>query len=145
MSADGRIARDVAERQAAMFAMFVGPGRFTTRAALSAASGMPESTLKSYANGAAMPLHAVLILADYLPGSAINMLTEPGRRRLVAIEIADSDWDGAAAEAAGLVAEVCEARRDGNIDHSEDARLKSRARQLIAELSEIAGTGDRQT
>lgn len=139
MSAESPIARDVAERQVAMFAMFVGPGRFTTRAALSAASKIPESTLKSYAGGAAMPLHAALALSHFLPGEALNMLTEPAGKRLVDVERSAADWDGTAAEAAGLVADVCEARRDGRIDHIEDRRLKTRARRLIAELSEIAG------
>lgn len=133
------MARDVAARQVAMFSMFVGPALFTTRAALASASKIPESTLRSYAQGAAMPVHALLTLARFLPGEAIHMLTEPGGKRLVDITRSEADWDGAAAEAAGLVADVCEARRDGRIDHVEGSRLARRARHLIAELSEIAG------
>ncbi|MCH4893982.1 hypothetical protein GO308_12740 [Sphingomonas sp. SFZ2018-12] len=141
MSADSRIAQDVADRQVAMFAMFVGPGLFTTRAALSVASGIPESTLKSWAGGAAMPFHAVLALRRFLPAEAINMMSEPGGFRLVPFEAIETNWDAIAADSAGLVGEVCEARRDGKIDHIEDARLKRRARHLAAVLSEIGEAG----
>ena len=141
MSADGALARDVTDRQVAMFGMFVGPGLHTTRAALAAASKVPESTLKSWANGAAMPLHAVLHLRRFLPVQAIHMMTEPGGARFTEVETAETNWDAIAADAAGLVGEVCEARRDGKIDHVEDAILRRRARALIAELSEVTETG----
>lgn len=141
MSADGPMARDVTARQTAMFAMFVGPGLFTTRAALAAASTIPDSTLKSWAHGAAMPLHGALSLARFLPREAINMLTEPAALRLVEIETCDTDWDQVAAEASVLVSEVCEARRDGIYDHKEKARLRQRTRKVIAVLSEAAEEG----
>ncbi|MDQ2762680.1 MAG: hypothetical protein M3Y22_04075 [Pseudomonadota bacterium] len=141
MAVESAMARDVEDRQVAMFSMFVGQGLRTTRAALAAASKIPESTLKSWANGAAMPLHSVLHLRKFLPAEAINMMTEPGGVRFSAIEVAETNWDAIAADAAGLVGEVCDARRDGVIDHIEDARLRRRARQLVAELSEVAETG----
>lgn len=138
MARDARLAQDVAERQRAMFAMFVGRGLYATRAALAAASGIPESSLRGYADGAAMPFHAVLALGPCLPREALNMLAEPGGLRLVDVEQAASDWDASAAAAAGFVAEVCEARRDGHIDHVETARLQRRARELNALLSDVA-------
>lgn len=141
MPADSTMARDCADRQIAMFAMFVGPGLYTTRAALSAASRIPDSTLKSWAAGAAMPLQAVLTLRRFLPGAAINMLTEPGDCRLVSIEASATNWDALTADAAGFVAEVCTARSDGQVDHVEADRLRHRARTLIAALSEIADPG----
>lgn len=141
MSAENGFASEVTERQVAMFAMFVGPGLFTTRAALAAASKIPDSTLKNWAGGAAMPLHAVLQLRKYLPAAAIDMLTEPAGVRFADIETTDASWDAIAADAAGLVSEVCEARRDGKIDHTEEARLRRRARGLIAELSDAVADG----
>jgi len=116
-----------------MFGSFVGRGLYTTRAALAAASGVSASSLQDYANGAAMPLHAVLAIRPHLPGAAIDMLTEPGNVRFSSIDGQDTNWDAIAATAAGLVAEVCDARKDGKIDHVESARLKDRARGLIAE------------
>jgi hypothetical protein len=141
MSADLPISREVTDRQIAMFAMFVGPGLFTTRAALAAASRVPESTLRSYASGAAMPLAMALHLRKFLPLEAVNMMTEPGGVRFSNIEQSSSNWDSAAADAASLVAEVCVARSDGMIDHREDEALRRKARHLIAELTEIAGGG----
>ena len=136
MSDHSAMQRDVAERQVAMFASFVGRGCYITRAALSAASRIPESTLREWAAGAAMPLSGVLTLRKHLPGDAINLLTEPGDARLVGIETEQGDWDDVAAEAAGLTFEICEARKDGVIDHREKARLRSRGRQVIARLSD---------
>lgn len=137
MSLEATLSREVAERQIAMFQMFVGQGCYTTRAALERASGISESTLRSWASGVAMPLHAVLLLRRFLPREAINMLTEPGGCCFSQMERSSTDWDGIAAEAAGLVGEVCEARRDGNIDHVEDARLRNRARALAAVVNEV--------
>lgn len=141
MSAEGRIAQDVAERQVTMFAMFVGPSLFTTRAALSRASGIPESTLKSYAAGAAMPFAAVLTLRRFLPREAIFLLTEPAGVRLVDNEQSETNWDAIACSAAGLVSEVCQARADGIIDHREDASLRKRTRALLAEAADAVADG----
>jgi hypothetical protein len=144
MSADYGFAREVAERQRAMFILFVGPGRFVTRAALSSASGVPESTLREWANGAAIPLHGALALARCLPGEAINMVFEPAGLRLVDDQ-ADktASWDAVAASAAGLTAEICEARRDGSISPSEDNSLQRRTRAMIAEAMAMVTGGEK--
>lgn len=137
MSAESRIAQDIADRQIAMFSMFVGQGLTVTRAALSRASGIPESTLKSYASGAAMPLATALALNKFLPAEAMQMVTEPAGIRFASIETSETDWDEIASESAGLTFEICEARKDGKIDHVEEARLKRRARALIADLADV--------
>lgn len=137
MSDHAAMQREVADRQRAMFASFVGKGCHTTRAALSAASKIPESTLREWAAGASMGIAGLLTLRRHLPAAAINMLTEPGDARLVSIEQADTNWDAIAAGAAGLTFEICEARKDGNVDHVEKARLKHRVRGLVAELSDV--------
>jgi len=136
MRDESQISRDVADRQIQMFGMFVGQGLTTTRAALARASKIPESTLRSYAEGAAMPLHAALTLRRFLPSEAINMLTEPGNVRFCSIDAEETNWDAIACDAAGLTFEICEARKDGVIDHQEKARLRSRGRQVIARLSD---------
>jgi len=137
----GGVQRNVAERQRAMFGLFVGPQLFVTRAALAAATGIPASTLQDWAQGVTMPLWGALALARALPREAINMLTEP-----VGFRLADSDpgaacWDGLAAEAANLTADICEAQRDGHIDHREEARLRQRARTLIADAQAVVDGG----
>lgn len=137
MSDHAAMQRQVAQRQVAMFSSFMGRGLHTTRAALSAASGIPESTLREWANGAAMPLSAIFTLRQHLPAQAIDMVCEPGDVRMVDIETSETNWDEIASETAGLTFEICEARKDGHIDHVEKARLQQRARSLVAELSEI--------
>ncbi len=139
MSDIAMLAQDVTARQVNMFAMFVGPGLYTTRAALAAASGFPDSTLKNWAAGAAMPLHAVLRLRRFLPAEAINMMTEPGGVRFADVETEDTNWDAIGAEAASLVSAICEARKDGTFDHVEKAELRRRARALVAQLSDAIG------
>lgn len=136
MSVESRIAQDVTERQVAMFAMFVGPGLVVTRAALSRASGIPESTLKSYADGAAMPLHAALAVRRFLPPEAMNMVLEPAGIRFCDVLAKEANWDSVAADAAGLTFEICEARKDGSIDHVERARLRTRGRAVMAALAD---------
>lgn len=135
MAADHPIAREVADRQVTMFAMFVGVGLFTTRAALSRASGIPESTLREWANGAAMPFHGALILSKYLPLEAINMIAEPGGKRFADALSAASNWDSVAAAFSDMVASICKARSDGRIDHVEDAELRTFLRVAIGEAS----------
>jgi len=141
MSDESSLARDVAERQGALFSMFVGQGLYTTRAALVRASGIPESSLREYAAGAAIPFHVVLRLRRFLPAEAINMLSEPGACRLVDIEAEDTNWDAVAAGACGLAGEICEARADGIINHAETARLKRRTREFIAQAQSAVADG----
>ena len=138
MSGDNRFGYDPIQRQVDMLRMFVGEGCYTTRAALARASGIPAPTLKSYAAGAAMPFHTVLALTKFLPREAINMLTEPAGVRLVDVQQSeDGCWDEAAALTAGLVAEICVARSDGIINHTERASLRARARTVTAVLSDL--------
>ena len=122
-----------------MFTLFVGPGRLLTREALARASGIPASSLKEYAGGAAMPLHVALTLSHYLPGEALAMLTEVAGVRLVPIETAETNWNALAANAADLTSEICTAQSDGVIDHQENARLKRKVRELIARCEGAVG------
>lgn len=134
-----RYQRDVEDRQVAMFNSFVGKGLYITRAALSEASGVPSSTLASYAGGTAMPLHAILVLSHHLPAAAINMMFEPAGKRLCDAEQKDANWDAVAASASMLTFEICDARSDGQIDHVERARLRQRARAVAAQLTGVMG------
>lgn len=131
--------RDVEQRQKDVFRMFVGPQLRITRNALAAATGIPASTLAEYAAGVAIPLHNLLRLVPALPKEAADMLIAPSGKRFVDIHASDSNWDIIAAEASGLVSEVCSARASGNIDHQEDARLKGMTRKLIADALGAVG------
>jgi hypothetical protein len=133
--------RNVEQRQRDVFSMFVGagPAKRMTFGALAAATGISKSSLADYANGVAMPLHNLLRLVPALPKEAADMLIAPSGKRFADIETADANWDKIAAEAAGLVSEVCTARSDGVIDHQEEARLKKMTRKLIADALGAVG------
>ncbi|WP_242095438.1 hypothetical protein [Sphingomonas sp. CROZ-RG-20F-R02-07] len=134
--------RKVAARQATMFDSFVGPGLHTTRAALAAASCVPASSLREYALGATMPLHVVLAIAPHLPAAAIDLLFEPAGKRLADRERSSTNWDEVAVETVGLIAEICDARADGVIDHREDASLRRRSRHLASKLTALGDDDD---
>jgi hypothetical protein len=132
------LAQDVVERQMTMFASFVGQSLTTTYAALAAASGIPASTLQSYAGGTTMPVHVLLAISRHLPAAAIDLITGPAGKRLIDADKSDTNWDALAAKTSGLTFEICDARSDGQIDHVEDARLRATARALAAELTSVA-------
>lgn len=132
------LAQDVAERQMSMFVMFIGQTRAVNYPALAEATKIPLSTLRTYASGAAMPIHALLALSQHLPAAAIDMLTEPAGKRLIDMERSETNWDALAAKTCGLTFEICDARSDGQIDHVEEARLRATARALAAELTSAA-------
>lgn len=134
MSADDRFSRDLVDRQADIFRLYVGPGRRFSWGALSDATATSQSTLKSYANGVQMPLHVALRLIAVLPPEAGNMLIESCGYRLAPIDADADDWAGVGAEASMLTFEIFEAEQDGRIDHVEREKLRRRGRSLIAKV-----------
>lgn len=135
--ADGdRSGCDPVALQADMFRLYVGPGRrIPGWGPLSDATGVPLSSLKSYAQGTVMPYPVLLRLIAVLPIEAGNMLLAPAGFKLAAIETDDDDWNGIGAEASLLTFEICDAQRDGRIDHVETARLKKRVATLVAKAA----------
>ncbi|TZG24889.1 hypothetical protein [Sphingomonas montanisoli] len=143
MFSDTILARETARQQREMFARYVGPNdpnKISNRA-LAKATGIGATTLAELANGSAMTVAQMLALRSVLPPEAINMLLEAGDARLVDAETAETNWDDLAANAAGLVSDVCEARRDGKIDHVEKGRLRKRTRELIAKAQHAVEDG----
>jgi uncharacterized membrane protein YebE (DUF533 family) len=124
--------QQVAQGVEDVFRLYVGQGRRFSYGTLADATTIPVSTLKSYANGAAMPVHALLRLIAVLPAEAGNQLMRPSGFKLVPIEADEDDWEGIGAEASMLTFEIFDAKKDGHVDHRERERLKSRCRTLIA-------------
>lgn len=139
--AESQIARETVHRQQQMFAMFVGPGLHVTRAALAAASGVPASTLRDLAGGSAITVAQLMALRRFLPPEAINMITEPGGAHVIDTQADASCWDDVAADAAGVLSDIMEAKRDGIVDHVEDKRLRQRTRAFIARNQHMAADG----
>ncbi len=138
---ESQIARETAHRQQQMFSMFVGPHLHVTRAALAAASGVPASTLRDLAGGSAITVAQLMALRRFLPPEAINMITEPGGAHVIDTQADMASWDEVAADAASLLSEVMEAKRDGVVDHVEDSRLRQRTRAFIAKNQHMAADG----
>lgn len=139
--AESQIARETAHRQMQMFAMFVGPGLHVTRAALAAASGVPASTLRDLAGGSAITVAQLMALRRFLPPEAINMITEPGGAHVIDTEADATCWDEVAAEAADLLSDIMDAKRDGVVTPVEDRRLRRRTRGFIAKNQHMAAGG----
>lgn len=139
--AESQIARETVHRQQQMFAMFVGPGLHVTRAALAAASGVPASTLRDLAAGSAITVAQLMALRRFLPPEAINMVTEPGGAHVIDTAADTACWDEVAADAAGLLSDIMDAKRDGVVCHMEDARLRKRTRSFIAKNQHMALDG----
>lgn len=103
-------------------------------ARLAADSGVPETTIRSYAkgvNGFGWDHAKSLIRA--LPADLGSLLIEDTGYRLTPLEHGeDEGWDAIGAEASQLTHEIFEARKDRRITPREDAKLKDRTRQLIA-------------
>jgi len=139
--AESQIARETVHRQQQMFAMFVGPGLHVTRAALAAASGVPASTLRDLAAGSAITVAQLMALRRFLPPEAINMVTEPGGAHIIDTASDNACWDEVAANAAALLSDVMDAKRDGVVDHIEESRLRKRTREFIAKTQHMALDG----
>lgn len=122
-----------------VFRLYVGQGNRFSYGSLSDVTGIPLSTLKSYAGGTAMPWTAMLRLIAVLPTEAGNMLIRPTGYKLAPIDPEQDDWDGIGAEASLLTFEIFDAQKDGKIDHREKARLQTRCKSLIAKAEGVLG------
>lgn len=143
MRDDTAVQRNLIIKQGAFF--LAAASRGYSIATLSAVLGVSASTLSSYIDkpsrkASQMPLSLFIRIAGIKELTDLaSMLIEDSDHRLCPLDPTLTNWDGLAAEAAGLVQEVCLARADGNINHQEDARLRARTRKLIADAQGAVG------
>lgn len=123
--------------------LFVGRGRRYSLAALAAATPIPESTLKSYVEGRAVPgLTNFLILVSYLPPEFADMILAPtGKGNVVDFECKRGGIFAINHSAAELLHLISSALNDphspGRIDHCERAGFKPTLRQLNALINSV--------
>jgi hypothetical protein len=101
-------------------------------ARLSALSGIPIDTIRSWARGTAMPFHGFVRLAPHFPDYLLSLMTEPSGKAVVTLEDGDGNLDELGREAAGYVADKLERESDGVVCHMDKAVLKGRARRIAA-------------
>ena len=102
-------ALETVDAQVRMFALHVGQGLFCTRAELARRTGIAEATLQGWAGGAAMPVWAVNVLAEHLPGEAINLLFACSGRRIAPIDQECANWDDLASSVSRMTFEISSA------------------------------------
>lgn len=103
-----RTKEDVAGRVADMFRLAERDHDLTIKR-LSLLSGMSAETLNTYRNGTAIPLHAFVQLARYIPDDLLTMCVEPAGK-YVGSELGDGDLDTAGLEAGEAAHAVQRAR-----------------------------------
>jgi hypothetical protein len=132
MSNDCKFVQDAAFRQISVFDAYVGQTKKFTYGFLAEITDIPQSTLRAYGGGMAMPYHVLIRLLQHLPPEAGNQLMAPSGYALRHIDVDKDDWTGIGKEAALLTFEIIEAQSDGFVDHVEVEKLKSRCRSLAA-------------
>lgn len=133
MATDCRITHQTLETQKLIFRVATNPMRYgLTFKAIEADSGIPYSTLRTYARGEAMmPLTAFIRLASILPNDLMSLLLEPAGKHIEDDDTGDSDHDTAAAHCIDFAAAVARARHPESpggpeIVESEAADLNKR-------------------
>ncbi len=133
--------RDISPRvllaQAAMFRL-AARDYGLSRTRLSLETGIAESTLKSWANGTAMPVCGFAKLARIIPDALTSLLVEPAGKHIGTNEGGDGDLDALGRECAGLVSEKLDREADGVLCHIDRAALRGRARRVGAAARAVA-------
>ncbi len=131
MTADGAIPRNVIAAQGRMFSL-AEARHGLTRKVLVLETGIPASTLKSWANDTAMPVYGLVLLSKVIPDYLTSLLLEPGGKAVTTSQDDDGDLDALAIEASGYVCDYVAAKADGKVTHIERAKLGERKRRLRA-------------
>ena len=110
---------------------------------LSLESGIPHGTLRSYAQGTAMPVSALVKLSGVIPNELISLMLDPGGKVLADAEQDETDIDDLARAAVDILQRYVSARHpDGpggiRIVHSEVPDIKMAAAGLQDRAGKVA-------
>lgn len=110
---------------------------------LSLDTGIPFGTLRSYSQGTAMPVSALVKLSRAIPNELTSLMLDPGGKVLADAEPEESDLDDLARAAIDVLQKYVAARHpesDGGIRivHSEKADIKLAAAGLHDRASKVA-------
>ena len=98
-------------------------------------SGIPFGTLRSYSQGTAMPVSALVKLSRVIPNELTSLMLDPGGKVLADAEPEETDIDDAAIAALDLLSRYVKARHPESpggvrIVHSEVADIRLAASGL---------------
>lgn len=106
---------------------------------LSAETGLPDSVLRSYKTGTAMPLHNAVKLAAVLPDHLVSLWFEPAGKSVIDMpRDEDALMQELLREATGYAAEHVDRAADGAICHIDKSALRERARRLGTTATKVA-------
>ena len=110
---------------------------------LSLESGIPHGPLRSYAQGTAMPVSALVKLSGVIPNELISLMLDPGGKVLADAEQDETDIDDLARAAVDILQRYVSARHpDGpggiRIVHSEVSDIKMAAAGLQDRAGKVA-------
>lgn len=106
-------------------------------------SGIPFGTLRTYAQGTAMPVSALCKLSRVIPNALTSLMLDPAGKEICDAEASDTDFDDLARVAldyASAHAAFRHPQSDGGIRlvHTETPSLKMKARALKAAAKKVA-------
>lgn len=143
MRDDCPVSRNCIEKQTRVLRL--AEARGISIALLSAETGIPDQTLRSYVDKPSRPASlmswAVLVkLLKALPDDLANLLMEDSDYVLKPREAKDRNWMGLAAEASGFASKVCAKCRDsGRVDHRAEIELVDELRHFVADAEAELG------
>ena len=110
---------------------------------LSLESGIPFGTLRSYAQGTAMPVTALVKLSKVIPNELTSLMLDPGGKVLADAEPEETDIDDLARAAVDILSRYVSARHPDSpggirIVHNEIADIKLAAAGLHDRAGKVA-------
>lgn len=130
--------RDSVEAQRELFRLAAKECGLTI-SVIAARSPLPESTMKGWRDGAAMPAWAVGALGQAgVPDHILSLVLEPFGRHVGTDEANDGDLDALGREGAHFLAEKADAEADGKVTPIEKSKLKDRARRIAGVARKVA-------
>ena len=142
-SESGAIKAETIAAQAEFFAKSKDAG-FSIEV-IAAYTGLPTTTLKQWANGTVMPIHAVNSITRFCPGfpnEIASILTGPGERVINDAAPCETDPHDAALKAWELVGEMLRAQHPGSpgaerVVHTELPRIRLAAQAAVAGAGKV--------
>jgi hypothetical protein len=110
---------------------------------LSLLSGIPDSTIESWAKGVAMPLHGFIALAPHIPDDLLSMVVEPAGKFVGTFEPSGNDLHDLSTDCADYQAAMARATHPNSpggvaVVPSERGGLRDISRRMAPKARAVA-------